>query len=68
METTTLAVESVTYAMKAKKLLRQAGIRSKLIKPNNAESGCGYAVEIDRSDFLAAVAVLRKNLISYNVR
>lgn len=68
LETTALAVESVTYAIKARKLLRQAGIRSKLIKPNDNVVGCGYALEIYRSDFLAAVAVLRKNLINYTVR
>ncbi len=68
LETTALAVESVTYAIKARKLLRQAGIRSKLIKPNSRDNGCGYAIEIYKSDFLNAVAVLRKNLINYYVR
>ena len=68
MDTTALAVESITYAIKGRKLLRQAGIPSKLIKPANKNSnGCGYAIEIYRSDFLAAVAVLRKNFINYTV-
>ena len=68
LETIALAVESVTYAIKARKLLRQADIPSKLIKPNSQGNGCGYAIEIYRQDFLGAAAVLRKNLINYYVR
>jgi len=67
METTVLAVESVTYAIKGRKLLQHAGIRSKLIKPNSA-AGCGYGIEIYRKDYLAAIAILKSNLITYTPR
>lgn len=64
METTVLAVESVTYAIKGRKLLQRAGIRSKLIKPNGS-AGCGYGIEIYRKDYLLAIATLKNNFISF---
>ncbi|MCD8107891.1 MAG: DUF3343 domain-containing protein [Oscillospiraceae bacterium] len=47
MKYTLLAVSSVTYAMKAKKLLNSMGIFCEVSKtPKNLASGCGYSVRI----------------------
>jgi hypothetical protein len=64
-----LSIGSATYAIKAKKLLLRESIPSKLIKTNgeSISSGCNHALEIDSNHFYAAVAVLRKNGITYSV-
>lgn len=69
MNTSILAVNSVTYAVKAKKLLRQAGIYAKLKKVDRMriKTGCQYAIEIARDDFLSAVAILRTHNIPYSI-
>ena len=69
LNTTILAVNSVTYAVKAKRLLRQIGIYANLIKTDEirAKNGCQYALEINSDDFLAAVAALRAHSINYTV-
>ncbi len=69
MNTTILGVETITYAIKARKLLSGMGIPSKLIKADKIDTrnGCGYAIEIDSNDFLSAVAVLRRHNINYTL-
>lgn len=45
MKSYTIALASITYAMKAQALLRDEGIKSEVIRtPKNLASGCGYSV------------------------
>ena len=66
---TTITVDSVTYAVKAKKILERRGIRCKLIKVNasSANKGCSYGISIASSHFYDAVLVLKNNGIVYSV-
>ena len=69
MNTTTITVGSVTYAIKVKKLLERAGIRSRLINVDASvtENGCTYGINIDSSMLYDAVVILKGNGISYSV-
>lgn len=64
-----LTTESVTYAIKARRLLSYAGIQSKLIKVDASikNRGCTHGVLINNRDFLSAVKVLRDNELNYSV-
>ncbi len=69
MKTTVITTGSVTYAIKAKKLLAREGIASKLIKADvsKTKSGCSYGVEFPSSEFYTAANILRSNGIRYGV-
>ena len=62
--------ESITSAMKARKLLRRAGIASRLVRLDEIDSdfGCTYSLEISEILLLEAVAVLRRASVSYRLR
>lgn len=50
MKYTLIAVSSITYAMKAKKLLNSAGYFCEVEKtPKNFSTGCGYSIKINVS-------------------
>ena len=68
MNTTTITVGSVTYAIKVKKLLERAGIRSNLIKSSTSKStnGCVYGVKVNSEYFYDAVSLLKQNRIEYS--
>ena len=58
-----LLVSSVTYAIKARELLLQSGIRGYVQRiPRTAETGCGYGVYVPK-DVDAAEKVLLDNHI-----
>ena len=63
--TTVIALRSLTHAMKAQKLLREHGIDSRVVKPDNerTEKGCGYGIELDRALSDKAEALLRENAL-----
>lgn len=45
--TNLIATTSITYALKAKNLLKSRGIRCEIVRtPKNFSSGCGYSVKI----------------------
>ena len=69
MNTTTITVGSVTYAIKVRKLLERRGIRSRLIKVNASatERGCTYGINIDSAEFYATVAILKSSGIEYSL-
>jgi len=66
----TVTVGTVTYAIKLRKLLSRAGIRSRLVKVEGAAggAGCTHGVEIDRSDFLNTIVIMKENGIPYSVK
>ena len=69
LNTSIFTVGSVTLAVKARKLLARAGIRSRLVKTDAAKTGngCRYGIEFSTFDFYGVSAELRKNGISYEV-
>ena len=68
MNSTIVTVGTVTYAIKLRRLLLRAGIRSKLVKVESASNdGCTHGVKINSSDFYRAVVVMKGNNISYSV-
>ncbi len=69
MNNMTVTVSSVTYAIKAKKLLQRAKIQSKLVKldADKNEHGCSYGVEFPSDAFYDAVMELKKHEIPYHV-
>ena len=69
MNTTTLTVGSVTYALKAKKALMRIGIRSELIKTEDSQrrSGCAYGIRFNSDLFYSVIDELRNNAIKYEV-
>lgn len=66
MQKNTLTVNSVTYAIKARKLLARDRIQSKLVKVDSSSSGCTYGIEFDAENFYAVVKILRENRIEYS--
>ena len=60
---------SVTFAMKAKRLLESQGIPSPVIKLDSVktENGCTHGIEIDYKNFLATVSLLKSKGIPYKV-
>ena len=68
MDNTTLTVGSITYAIKARRLLLHAGIRARTIKLVTEEGGgCVHGIVIPSSRFLDAVVILKENGISYSL-
>lgn len=50
MKYTLIAVSSITYAMKAKRLLNGMGYYCEIEKtPKNLSSGCGYSIRVKDS-------------------
>ena len=69
MNTIIITLSSVTYALKAKKLLERAGIKGTLIKNDSSknEKGCTYGVRIDARHLYDAIAILKNKEIQYSV-
>ena len=66
---TTITVGSVTYAIKARKLLERMRIHSKLVKidVSKTSGGCTYGITFDTEDFYSAAMGLRNAGISYQI-
>ena len=68
MNTITIKVSSVTYAIKAKKLFEHAGIKASLIKDSSETArGCTYGVNVNSPFLYDAVAILKNYGIEYSV-
>ena len=61
-----IVLRSLTHAIKAKKLLQEYGIDSRVVKPSQKrnDSGCGYGVSVYMERYGRAVAILNENGIS----
>ena len=70
MKKSIITFNSITYAIKARKLLSREGVNTKLIKlDSNAEDGgCKYGLEISSSKLFSAISVLRSEGLEYKVR
>ena len=63
-----VTVGTVTYAIKLRRLLLRAGIRSKLVKVDSTDSsGCTHGVQIAEGDYYSAVVVMQNGGIQYKV-
>ena len=69
MDNSIITLGSVTYAMKARRLLIREGIRSRPVKvlPENTDNGCTHGLVIASARFFDAVVVLKKHDIPYSV-
>ena len=69
MNKTTVVVGSVTYAVKLKKMLARAGIKSAVVKLDNSpkNGGCIHGVSFNEVDFYAAVVIMRENNFEYSL-
>ena len=69
LEKTTITVGSVTYAIKARRLLMRMNIRSKLVKLDATKSanGCTHGLEFATEDFYAVVMGLKNAGIDYSL-
>ena len=69
MKKTTVTLDSVTYAIKLRKLLSRAKIKSRLIKVSDGAKlgGCAHGVEFDEEYFYDAVVIMKENGINYSL-
>ncbi len=69
MNMTIITLGSITYAMKARRLLSRIGIKCEVIKFDkvSGEFDCTYGIKIPTKDFYNAVIILRNNSIKYSV-
>ena len=69
MNNTTITVGSVTYAMKARRLLLHSGIKSRLTKllSEKAYGGCTHGIIIPTARFFDAVVILKNASIPYSI-
>ena len=64
MTYTLIAVSSITYAMKAKRLLNNIGYYCEIEKtPKNLATGCGYSIRV-KDDSETISAILSRNGIA----
>lgn len=68
MNKCTIAVSSITYAMKGSNLLTANGISSHITKlpPAATRRGCAYGIETDCRTIQKALNLLSKNGVSYS--
>ena len=58
---------STTHALRAEKVLQQAGVRIKMIPtPRQLSSDCGMALRFDRGHRARVAAVLEENRVPIN--
>ena len=64
-----ITLNSVTIALKAKKLFEVHGISSRLLKLDTMKTseGCTHGLEIDYKSFLDAVSILKNRNIAYSI-
>ncbi|MCR5816590.1 MAG: DUF3343 domain-containing protein [Ruminococcus sp.] len=60
-----IAMTSITYAMKAKRLLNDKGIYCEIVRtPKNLGTGCGYSLSVNK-DPKEIVRILEQNGIPH---
>ena len=65
MEVECVRISSVTYANKAKDILKNGGISSRMKKVSNENDGCAYLLEMDKKLFGKTVSLLVENEIRF---
>ena len=60
-----IAMTSITYAMKAKRLLNDKGIYCEIVRtPGNLGSGCGYSLSVNK-DPAGIIRILEEHRIPH---
>ena len=69
MGITIITVGSLTFAIKARKILRANGITTRLVKLDSGltEHGCGYGIEFSKNESYNVYSVLKKNNIEFSI-
>lgn len=68
MRNVILTVSTPTYAIKAKRILRNSGIDAEIIKTDvGMHGGCSHGIEIPEVYFYDAISILREKGIAYKV-
>lgn len=67
MKKITVTVRTVTYAMKARKLLRYKGVLADIVKIDGSESGCSHGLTFDEIHMFTVASTLKENRIPYSV-
>lgn len=68
MENGKLLIGSISYAIKAKRLLAREGIAANLIKETDHTSGCSYGLSFDGRDAFRISSVLKSAGIQIKTR
>ena len=63
----TVAFETATYAIKAKRIMQKLGKNVKLVKLTGSKRGCTHGAEIDGSDLYMLIKELKARNIAYTV-
>lgn len=68
MRSVILTVSTPTYAIKAKRILRNSGIDAEIVKLDTiTRGGCTHGISISDTLFYDAIAILREKGIAYSV-
>ena len=67
MKRITVTVGTVTFAMKARKLLARKGIASQVVRVNSSDMGCIHGLEFKETDMFGVASTLKENGIPYSV-
>ena len=65
MKTVIIKIPTITFALKARKVLAAAGIRSNIVKDVSESDGCIYKLEFNCKDELDAIYRLKAAGIIY---
>lgn len=68
MSKTVFVLDSVSYAIKLRRLLSRENIKSDLVKFVTHEHGCTHGVEVSGLDFYRVIVILKENNISYRIK
>jgi hypothetical protein len=65
----TLAINSITYAMKAQDILTRSGIASSIVRlhPEQTPTGCAYGLEINGYDLGKATSLLKNAGVAFRL-
>ncbi len=69
MDKSIFTFSTVTYAIKARKLLAKADINAHVVRMDGTAegAGCVHGLEVDRADYFKVLLILKENGISYTV-
>jgi hypothetical protein len=58
-----IVLRSLTHSIKAKKVLQEYGIASRVVKPSQkrSDSGCGYGIAVSADKRSRSEAIIREN-------
>jgi len=70
VKTNIIIFQSITYALKAKRLLKRNGIDANVIKTDfvNQEEGCTHAIEFKASQQFNVINILRENKFDFKIK